>query len=115
MLRDKAVLAVEAMEGTDACINRAGEILERLREQGRKGPSMMVVKVARPNQDMRFDLPVVGATTLFNMKAAGADTLVLEAGKTLILGMEEFLSAAKKTGITVFGAKDEDMIAQIKE
>ncbi|HAF96213.1 MAG: hypothetical protein A2X34_10170 [Elusimicrobia bacterium GWC2_51_8] len=107
VLRDRVVLAAEAQEGTDACIKRAGGILNRLREQGGKGRAMMVVKVARPDQDMRFDLPVAGAETLRGMKEAGADTLVLEAGKTLILGMEEFLSAAKETGITVFGAENE--------
>lgn len=108
VLRDRVVLAAEAQEGTDACISRAGEILRRLRESGGKGHSMMVVKVARPGQDMRFDLPVAGAPTLRNMQAAGAHTLVLEAGKTLILGMEDFLAAAKETGITVFGAESEN-------
>ena len=108
VLRDRVVLAAEAQEGTDACITRAGEILRRLRESGREGHAMMVVKVARPGQDMRFDLPVAGAPTLRTMHAAGADTLVLEAGKTLILGMEDFLAAAKDTGITVLGAESED-------
>jgi UDP-2,3-diacylglucosamine hydrolase len=64
--------------------------------------------VARPDQDMRFALPVAGAPTLRAMRAAGADTLVLEARKTLILGMEDFLAAAAETGITVFGAENED-------
>lgn len=106
-LRDRVVLAAEAQEGTDACIRRAGEMLRRLRERDGKDHAMMVVKVARPDQDMRFDLPVAGASTLRTMKEAGADTLILEAGKTLILGMEEFLAAAKETGITVFGAESE--------
>ncbi len=100
VLRDQAVVAAEGMEGTDACIRRAGEILKRLG----KGNALTVVKVARPGQDMRFDLPVAGAKTLRTMAAAGATTLVLEAGKTLILGMEEFLAAAKETGITILGA-----------
>ncbi|OIN99170.1 MAG: DUF1009 domain-containing protein [Elusimicrobia bacterium CG_4_10_14_0_2_um_filter_56_8] len=102
VLRDQTVLAAEGMEGTDECIKRAGEILKKLG----KGHPMTVVKVARPNQDMRFDLPVAGASTLRIMAGAGATTLVLEAGKTLILGMDEFLSAAKETGITVFGAEN---------
>jgi DUF1009 family protein len=55
---------------------------------------------------MRFDLPVAGAPTLRVMAEVGAKTLVLEAGKTLILGMEEFLAAAKETGVTVLGADD---------
>jgi len=107
VLRDRVVLAAEAQEGTDACIKRSGEILRRLRGPDSKGRAMMVVKVARPDQDMRFDLPVVGAETLRRMKEAGAGTLVLEAGKTLILGMQEFMAAAKETGITIFGAESE--------
>lgn len=103
VLRDQTVLAVEGMEGTDECIKRAGTILKKLG----KGPAMTVVKVARPNQDMRFDLPVAGASTLRVMAEAGATTLFIEAGKTLILGMEEFLAAAKETRVTVFGASDE--------
>ena len=69
---------------------------------------MTVVKVARPNQDMRFDLPGAGASTLRTMAEAGATTLVIEARKTLILGMEEFLAAAKETRVTVFGAENEN-------
>ena len=104
VLRDQTVLAVEGMEGTDECIKRAGAILKKLG----KGPTMTVVKVARPNQDMRFDLPVAGASTMRVMAEAGATTLFIEAGKTLILGMEEFLAAAKETRVTVFGAENED-------
>jgi hypothetical protein len=103
VLRDQTVLAAEGLEGTDECIKRAGELLRKLG----KGHPMTVVKVARPNQDMRFDLPVAGASTIRTMAAAGATTLVIEANKTLILGMEEFLAAAKETGITVYGAEDE--------
>ena len=106
VVRDRVVLAAEAQEGTDACIRRAGELLAKLPE--RAGHPPMVVKVARPDQDMRFDLPVAGAPTLRVMREAGADTLVLEAGKTLILGMEEFLAAAKETGVTVFAAESEE-------
>jgi len=101
VLRDQTVIAAEGMEGTDECIRRAGQLTK-----GRGGSSLTVVKVARPDQDMRFDLPVAGARTLRVMKDSGASTLVLEAGKTLILGMEEFLAAAKETGITVLGADD---------
>lgn len=106
VLRDRVVLAAEAQEGTDAAIRRAGELLAKMPEKS--GHPLMVVKVARPGQDMRFDLPVAGAPTLHTMKEAGADTLVLEAGKTLILGMEEFKAAAKETGITVIGAEGEE-------
>jgi DUF1009 family protein len=100
VLRDQTVVAAEGLEGTDECIKRAGALTRG------KGGHLVVVKVARPGQDMRFDLPVAGARTLRVMKESGAATLVLEAGKTLILGMEEFLAAAKDTGVTVLGADD---------
>lgn len=101
VLREQVVVAAEGIEGTDECIKRAGALTRE------KGGELTVVKVARPAQDMRFDLPVAGAQTLRVMKTAGATTLVLEAGKTLILGMDDFLAAAKDTGITVLGADDE--------
>lgn len=100
VLRNQVVVAAEGIEGTDECIRRAGALTE-----GKEG-ALTVVKVARPGQDMRFDLPVAGARTLRVMKDCRAGTLVLEAGKTLILGMDEFLAAAKETGITVIGADD---------
>ncbi|MDD2805085.1 MAG: UDP-2,3-diacylglucosamine diphosphatase LpxI [Elusimicrobiales bacterium] len=100
VLRDQVVVAAEGIEGTDECIKRGGALTRA------KGGALTVVKVARPGQDMRFDLPVAGALTLKVMAEAGATTLVLEAGKTLILGMEEFLAAAKETGVTVIGADD---------
>ena len=101
VLRDQTVIAAEGMEGTDECIRRAGQLTK-----GRGGSTLTVVKVARPDQDMRFDLPVAGARTLHVMKESGASTLVIEAGKTLILGMDEFLAAAKETGVTIIGADD---------
>lgn len=100
VLRDQVVVAAEGIEGTDECIKRAGDLTRQ------KGGELTVVKVARPDQDMRFDLPVAGARTLRVMRENGATTLVLEAGKTLILGMEDFLAAARDTGITVLGADD---------
>lgn len=100
VLRDQVAVAAEGIEGTDECIRRAGALTRE------KGGELTVVKVARPAQDMRFDLPVAGARTLRVMKENGATALVLEAGKTLILGMEDFLAAAKETGITVLGADD---------
>lgn len=100
VLRDQVVVAAEGIEGTDECIRRGGALTRA------KGGALTVVKVARPGQDMRFDLPVAGARTLKVMAEAGATTLVLEAGKTLILGMEDFLAAAAETGIAVLGADD---------
>lgn len=99
--RGGAIVAVEGMEGTDECIRRAGEIFRRLLPDDKPPRDMVVVKVARPGQDMRFDLPVVGVTTLEAMAAAGADTLALEAGTTLVLERGRFLARAADLGIAV--------------
>jgi DUF1009 family protein len=99
--RGGAIVAVEGMEGTDECIKRAGEIFARLLPGEKPPKDMVVVKVARPGQDMRFDLPVVGVPTLEAMAAAGADTLVLESGTTLVLEMNKFLPRAAELGIAV--------------
>ena len=77
VVNDTAVIAVEAIEGTDRCIRRAGELCRR--------GGFTVVKVAKPKQDMRFDVPVVGVATIQAMVAAGADGLTIDAGKTLVL------------------------------
>lgn len=90
------VLAVEALEGTDEAIRRAG----RLGDAG-----AVVVKMARPRQDMRFDLPVVGLQTLDSLREAKASVLALEAGKTLILDDKLFLSGADEMGLAVVGIK----------
>jgi DUF1009 family protein len=92
VVKDKAVVAVEAMEGTDVVIKRAGEIA---------GPGTRVVKVAKPKQDMRFDVPVVGVATIDVMKAAGATVLSIDAGKTLIVDGQRFFDAANAAGIVV--------------
>jgi DUF1009 family protein len=94
IVKNRAVVAVEAMEGTDAAIQRAG---------GLAGPGARVVKVAKPSQDMRFDVPVVGVTTVRTMQAAGADGLSIDAGKTLVLDGEAFVHAADAAGIVVVG------------
>ena len=93
-VKDKAVVAVEAMEGTDAVIRRAGEIA---------GPGTRIVKVAKPNQDMRFDVPVVGVATIEIMKAAGATAISIDAGKTLVVDGARFFEAADAAGIAVIG------------
>jgi len=98
MVRDRAVLAVEAIEGTDACIRRAGELC------GRAG--FVVVKVAKPNQDMRFDVPTVGPQTIETMRAAGATALAIEAGKTILLDETETLALADRHRIAVFALTD---------
>jgi len=94
VVKDRAVVAVEAMEGTDAAIARAAALC---------GAGARVVKVAKPGQDMRFDVPVVGVATIRAMQAAGADGISIDAGKTLIVDGAEFVDAANAAGIVVFG------------
>lgn len=93
-VKDRAVVAVEAMEGTDEAIARAGRLA---------GGGFSVVKVAKPQQDMRFDVPVVGVPTIEAMRAAGATLLSIDAGKTLMLDGEAMVAAADKAGIAIVG------------
>lgn len=92
VVKHKAVMAVEAIEGTDACIRRGGTL-------GR-GDSI-VVKVAKPNQDVRFDVPAIGMATLQNMIDSGCVLLAMEAGRTLFVEQEEVLAAANQHGICI--------------
>lgn len=92
-IADGAVVAVEAMEGTDKMIERSGEISGR----------GVVVKMMKATQDMRYDLPTVGTVTLDNMRKAGLTCLAVEAGKTLILEPEKFFELADKYNIAVWG------------
>ncbi|HTM23956.1 MAG TPA: UDP-2,3-diacylglucosamine diphosphatase LpxI [Vicinamibacterales bacterium] len=94
VVKHKAVVAVEAMEGTDAVIARAGQIA---------GPGTRVVKVAKPGQDMRFDVPVVGVATIEAMRAAGATALTIDAGRTIVMDGAAFIAAADAAGIAVVG------------
>ncbi len=96
VVKDKAVVAVEAMEGTDAVIRRAGELA---------GPGTRVVKVAKPKQDMRFDVPVVGVATIEMMTAAGATAISIDAAKTLVVDGQQFFDAADAAGIAVVGRR----------
>ncbi len=100
----QACVAVEAMEGTDATILRAGDLLRA--QSGDSAAtalrrSLTVVKVAKPNQDMRFDVPVVGLRTIATMQAAGATCLAIEAGRTLLFDPAAILAAADAAGITI--------------
>jgi DUF1009 family protein len=97
-VKDRAVVAVEAMEGTDAVIARAGELA---------GPGVCIVKVAKPTQDMRFDVPVVGLPTLAAMEKAGARVLSVDAGRTLVLDGAEFYARADAQGAAVLGRESE--------
>ena len=101
-----ACVAVEAMEGTDATIARAGALLHSL-EGGSDKPAttlarrLTVVKVAKPNQDLRFDVPVVGVPTIVAMQAAGATCLCVEAGHTLLFDRDSMVRAAEAAGISI--------------
>jgi UDP-2,3-diacylglucosamine hydrolase len=92
-VRERAVLAVEAIEGTDQAILRAGQLCPR--------GGFVVVKVAKPQQDMRFDVPTVGIQTIETMHQAGARVLAIEAGRTIILDEGDTVAAADRWGITI--------------
>ena len=92
VVKNRAIMAVEAIEGTDACIRRGGQL-------GRGG--VTVAKSAKPKQDMRFDVPGVGPDTLDSMIEAGAVALVIEAGKTLVVDRETMVAKADQHGITI--------------
>jgi len=99
-----ACVAVEAMEGTDACIARAGALMGSLDDDASTlARSLTVVKVAKPKQDLRFDVPVVGVPTIRAMQAAGATCLAIEAGRTLLFDEENMLREANEAGIAVVG------------
>jgi DUF1009 family protein len=94
-VKDRAVVAVEAMEGTDAVITRAGEITAHRR--------FVVVKVAKPEQDLRFDVPVIGVPTIETMKRAGATAIHVTAKKTLLFDKQELIEYADKQRIAIYG------------
>lgn len=102
VIAESACVAVEAMEGTDAAIARAGEIMRSLHgDASTLSRSLTVVKIAKPNQDMRFDVPVVGVKTIESMRAAGATCLAVDAGKCLLLDGEKVIEAANAAGIAI--------------
>ena len=94
-VKDRDIIAVEAIEGTDAMIERAGALCKR--------GQWTLVKLAKPHQDMRFDVPTVGPRTIEQMKTHGATCLAVEAGKTILLDKPRFLEAAHAAGIAVVG------------
>lgn len=101
VVHDTAVIAVEAIEGTDECIRRSGQLCRR--------GGMTVVKVAKPGQDMRFDVPAVGVQTIQTMREAGARVLALEAGMTILLDEAEVCRLADKAGIAIVSVKAEEL------
>ncbi len=96
VVKDRMVVAVEAMEGTDATILRAGQLAR----------DVVVVKVCKPQQDTRFDLPAAGIQTILTLQKAGARVLALEAGRSLFFDREESLALANEAGITVIGLRE---------
>jgi UDP-2,3-diacylglucosamine hydrolase len=93
-VKHRAVVAVEAMEGTDEVIARAGHLA---------GAGVCIVKVAKPKQDMRFDVPIIGLATVQAMHAAGASALSIDAGKTLMFERDDLIRSADEAGITIVG------------
>ena len=102
VIAETACVAVEAMEGTDATIERAGRIMGSLHgDASTLSRALTVVKIAKPNQDMRFDVPVIGVKTIEVMQATGATCLALDAGKCLLLDGDKILDAANVAGVAV--------------
>ena len=98
-VKHKAVVAVEAMEGTDEVIGRAGH---------RAGPGVRVIKVAKPKQDMRFDVPVIGIATIQAMRVAGASALSIDAGRTLVLDGDHVFRSANEAGSAIVGRQRDE-------
>ena len=95
IVKDGAVIALEAIEGTDACIERAGQLTEH--------SGAVAVKIAKPEQDMRFDVPAIGTTTIDNLVKAGILVLGVEAGRTLFLEPQRIIDRANEQGVTIVG------------
>jgi DUF1009 family protein len=103
LVREGAVVAVEAIEGTDAAIRRAGELARR--------GGFVLVKVARPDQDMRWDVPTIGPSTVLAMARAGGVAIGYEAGRTLVLDIAETVRRADELGVALVGLTDGDVSA----
>lgn len=99
VVRHGTVLAVEAFEGTNACIRRGGEL--------GNGRDVTLVKVSKPEQDFRFDVPVIGPATIATCAEAGVTMIAVEAGRTLVLGREELEAACEQEKISVYGVEGE--------
>jgi hypothetical protein len=97
VVKDMAVMAVEAIEGTDEAIKRGGDLSKK---------DAVIIKVSKPRQDMRFDVPVTGLDTLSTMKKTGARVLALETGKCIIIDMKNFINKANEYGIVVIGTSN---------
>jgi len=105
VIAESACVAVEAMEGTDATIERAGNLMRSLEgEASTLSRSLTVVKIAKPNQDMRFDVPVIGVNTIEIMVRAVATCLAIDSGKCLLLDGDAIRQAADSAGVTIVAA-----------
>jgi DUF1009 family protein len=102
-VKDLNTIAVEAIEGTDRCIERAGLLC--------RAGGWTLVKVAKPQQDMRFDVPTIGVDTITNLRQAGARVLAIEAGRTIILDEPEVLALADRHGIAVVSVTEDEVAA----
>ena len=100
VVKNRAIMAVEAIEGTDACIRRGGQL-------GRGG--VTVAKSAKPQQDMRFDVPGIGPDTIDSMIQAGAVALVIEAGRTLVVDREKMVEKADQHGIAIVAMSGDEV------
>jgi len=97
-VKEKATLAIEAIEGTDRCIERAGHLC--------RAGGWTLVKVAKPQQDMRFDVPTIGTTTIENLHKAGARVLAIEAGRTIVIDQPDVVALADRYGIAIVAVED---------
>jgi DUF1009 family protein len=97
-IKERAALAVEAIEGTDRCIERAGALC--------RAGGWTLVKVAKPQQDMRFDVPTIGTSTIENLHKARARVLAIEAGKTIVIDQPEVIALADRYGLTIVALPD---------
>jgi UDP-2,3-diacylglucosamine hydrolase len=110
VVAEAACVAVEAMEGTDATIERAGQIMGSLEaDASTLSRALTVIKAAKPNQDMRFDVPVIGVRTIEVMRKAGATCLAVDAGKCLLLDGAEISKAADGAAITIVATAFQDL------
>ena len=100
-VKDGTVIAVEAIEGTDACIERTGQLCRR--------GGWTLVKVSKPNQDMRFDVPTIGPQTVEKVHAAGGSVIAIEADKTIVVEQEQTIRMAKKCGITIIALNESEI------
>src|SRR5262249_24160664 len=97
-VKEQSALAVEAIEGTDRCIERAGLLC--------RSGGWTLVKVAKPEQDMRFDVPTVGTSTIDNLRKARARVLAIEAGRTIVIDQDEVVALADRYGLTIVALSD---------